>query len=524
MSALSIFILVVHFSLLLLLCLFGLHRLSMVARWVYHRRIKLPVPKIYEQFPSVTVQIPLYNERLVAKRIVDATAALEYPSERLQIQIVDDSTDATAEIIAERVAYYQQQGLNISHVHRTNRQGYKAGALKEAMNNATGEFIAIFDADFIPNTDTLINNIHQFTDEKLGMVQFRWEHLNRNNSQLTKTQAIMLDAHFSLEQHVRCVSDYLFNFNGTAGIWRTATIIDAGHWSADTLTEDLDLSYRAQLAGWKMLYLNEVVCPGEIPADMNAFKSQQYRWAKGGVEVMLKMLPTVWRSKISFKAKIESTFHLSNNLAYLVMLTDTLLFLVPSLWLREKHDFLNIWWIDIPLLLLSSGGHLVYLYSGQVVLGHSKWKTFLKLPNLVLLGIQLAMNNSRAGIEALMGKKSEFIRTPKSGDMADIDTTNTVSKNSVEAQSINIQSIEAMNALETPETLEIAEPVSKLKTYKAVAPKGALFELLVSVIYVIVFLWAIKHEHWFMLPFLSLLAIGFFTTAIESLRSSIKLS
>lgn len=507
MSVLSIIVLSVHFTLLFLLCLFGLHRLSMVFRWLKHRKIKLPAASVFEQLPKVTVQIPLFNERLVAKRIVDAICKLEYPQDRLQIQIVDDSTDITSQIIAERVTYFQQQGIDISHVHRTNRQGFKARALKEAMNEATGEFIAIFDADFIPNPTTLINNIHHFTDQKLGMVQFRWEHLNRQNSQLTKTQAIMLDAHFGLEQHVRCMSGYLFNFNGTAGIWRTATIIDAGHWSADTLTEDLDLSYRAQLAGWKMLYLNDVECPGEIPADMNAFKSQQYRWAKGGVEVMKKMLPTVWRSPIPFKVKLESTFHLSNNLAYLVMLVDTILFLIPSLWLREKHDFLNVWWVDIPLLLLSSGGHLIYLYSGQVVLGHSKLKTLLKLPNLVLLGIQLAMNNSRAAIEALIGKRSEFVRTPKSGDVTNVDSNN-------KDASINVN----------VEIIDTTKSISSLQHYKAIAPKGALFELLVSIIYVVVLFWAIQHEHWFMLPFLSLLALGFFTTAVESLRSSMKLS
>jgi hypothetical protein len=213
---------------------------------------------------------------------------------------------------------------------------------------------------------------------------------------------------------------------------------------------------------------------------------------------MLKMLPTVWRSNIPFKVKLESTFHLSNNLAYLVMLTDTVLFLIPSLWLREEHQFLNLWWIDIPLLLLSSGGHLIYLYSGQVVLGHSILKAFLKLPSLVLLGVQLALNNSKAGIEALMGKRSEFVRTPKSGNMADV-------------------------VIDNP-TLEPSKTVSKLQAYAAVPPKGALFELLISIIYLVVFLWAIKHEHWFMLPFLSLLAIGFFTTAIESLRSNMKLS
>jgi cellulose synthase/poly-beta-1,6-N-acetylglucosamine synthase-like glycosyltransferase len=250
-------------------------------------------------------------------------------------------------LIRERVGYYQRQGINIEHVQRTNRQGFKAGALKDAMATADGEFIAIFDADFIPSPDTLLKSIHYFSQADIAMVQLRWEHLNRRNSLLTKTQAIMLDAHFGLEQQVRCASNMLFNFNGTAGIWRTSAIIDAGHWSADTLTEDLDLSYRAQLAGWKMQYLNHVTCPGELPADMNAFKTQQYRWAKGGVQVMMKMLKTVWRAKIPVVKKFESTFHLSNNLAYLVMLVDTLFFLVPSLYLRDQYDYMNIWWLDI---------------------------------------------------------------------------------------------------------------------------------------------------------------------------------
>lgn len=499
MSLFSVIIVVVHFLLLVILSLFGLHRLSMVLRWFKYRKYKPATPENFDILPKVTVQIPLYNERLVAKRIVDSIVLLDYPSDRLQIQIVDDSNDDTSDLIAERVKHYQQQGINIDHVQRTNRQGFKAGALKEAMNSASGEFIAIFDADFIPTPDTLLKSINYFTQPDIAMVQLRWEHLNRRSSLLTKTQAIMLDAHFALEQHVRCASNMLFNFNGTAGIWRTSAIINAGHWSADTLTEDLDLSYRAQIAGWKMLYLNDITCPGELPADMNAFKTQQYRWAKGGVQVMMKMLSTVWKTKLPFTKKVESTFHLSNNLAYFVMLVDTLIFLVPSLYLRDKYDFINIWWIDIPLLLMSSGGHIAYLYFGQVVLGRSKSRAFLKIPNLVMLGIQLAINNSKAGFEALLGRESEFVRTPKTGELQQND------KSAI--------------------TAELNKPATETKRlYKPLAPKGAIFEFIIAAIYALVLLWAIQHQHWFMLPFIALLTLGFVMSAVNSFYSHYRLS
>lgn len=493
MPLLSSIIVTAHFVLLLILCLFGLHRLSMVFRWFWYRHFKPSTPKKFNELPKITVQIPLYNERMVAKRIVDTIVKLEYPNDRLQIQIVDDSNDDTCELIAERVRFYQAQGVDIEHVQRTIRQGFKAGALKDAMATATGEFIAIFDADFIPHPKTLLNSIHYFTQNDVAMVQLRWEHLNRRSSLLTKTQAIMLDAHFSLEQQVRSASNMLFNFNGTAGIWRTSAIIDAGHWSADTLTEDLDLSYRAQLAGWRMIYLNHIPCPGELPADMNAFKTQQYRWAKGGVQVMMKMLPIVWQTKLSLRKKIESTFHLSNNLAYLVMIIDTLFFLVPSLFLREKYDFLNIWWLDIPLLLMSSGGHIIYLYWGQIALGRSKSRSLVKVPNLVVLGIQLAINNSKAGLEALMGRESEFVRTPKTGEVK------ASRKNNMIAQ-------------------------IKVNGYKADAPKGAIFEMIIAGIYAIVLVWAFKQQHWFMLPFISLLTVGFVISAMYSFYNYYQLS
>ena len=514
MSVLSLTILGGHFFLLFILCLFGLHRLSMAWRGYKYKNVQAIIPTKFKALPNITVQIPLYNERFVAERIIDAVANFDYPSGQLQIQIVDDSTDDTRQLVSERVKHYQQLGINIEHVQRKNRQGFKAGALKEAMASATGEFIAIFDGDFIPNTDLLIKTIHHFAEEevnlpvneRIAMVQFRWQHLNRASSELTQVQAMMLDAHFSLEQQVRYASKLLFNFNGTAGIWRTEAIIDAGHWSADTLTEDLDLSYRAQLKGWKMVYLNTVECAGELPANMNAFKSQQHRWAKGGVQVMKKILPTVWRAKLPLPTKIEASFHLSNNLAYLVMLLDTLLFLVPSLLIRHHYQVSDTLWFDLPLLLLSSGGHLVYLFYGQVALGRSKFFAFRKLPRLLLLGIQLAINNARAGIEALLGQESEFVRTPKDGELL---TSNKLKKQKESKQSMQH---------------EIKETATdSVSFYRAVPPQGALIELLVALIYSIVFGWIIWQQHWFMVPAVFILTLGFLTTSLNSLRSHYRL-
>ncbi|MEM0911778.1 MAG: glycosyltransferase [Pseudomonadota bacterium] len=493
-------LLLIHFFLLFTLCLFGLHRLSIVVRWFFYKNKTQRAQGKFEQLPSITVQIPLYNERMVTERIIDAVAAFEYPSDRLQIQIVDDSTDETVGIAAARTQYHRARGVNIEHVTRTNRQGFKAGALKDAMETATGEFIAIFDADFIPHPTLLTETIHEFSDKEVGMLQFRWKHLNRKNSKMTETQAILLDAHFSLEQTVRCNSDVLLNFNGTAGIWRTKTIIDAGHWSADTLTEDLDLSYRAQLKGWKMRYLNDVVCYGELPADMNAFKSQQHRWAKGGIQVMLKLLGTVWRAPIALKTKIESTFHLSNNLAYFVMLVDALFFLSPSIWLRELYQTESMLWLDVPLLLISSGGHLVYLYFGQVALKHSLWNAFVSLPRMIIMGIHLAFNNANAAVEALRGHKSEFVRTPKSGELI-------------------------VDGGDVPKTISLAKKSSlSLKLYRAVAPKGAFIELALAINYSVVFAWAIHQQLWLLLPFLFLLMWGFLNAAKHSFVGQMKLS
>ena len=476
MLTLGIVILGIHLFLVAVLCLFGLHRLSMVFRWLLYGQKQYQPKSHFEQLPSVTVQIPLYNEKFVASRVIDCICALDYPTDKLQIQIVDDSTDDTVDLVAAKVAEHRAKGVNIDHVHRVNRSGFKAGALKDAMEFATGEFIAIFDSDFVPDPDFLHKTIHHFTDDKIGMVQTRWEHLNRFSNRLTEPQALMLDAHFTLEQQVRCETKCLFNFNGTAGLWRKETIYDAGNWSADTLTEDLDLSYRAQMRGWELRYLNDVECPAELPSNLTAFKSQQHRWAKGGVQVMKKMLGTVWRAPIGFWKKVESTFHLGNNLAYLIVLFDTLFFLAPSIFIREQLEIPALLWFDFPLFALSSGGHLVYLFFGQIALGRSYWRAFLNLPILIIVGIQLAFNNARAALEAILDKKSEFVRTPKSGELL-IDG-------------------------------KLHKPKSK-ESYLDVLPKGEQIEVLIAAIYCLVLYWAVVKEFWHMVPFLILLITGF---------------
>lgn len=488
MLDISHIILFLHFLMLSILCLFGLHRLSIVLRWITHRKIKAIKPAVFVSLPTITIQVPLYNERLVAERIVHAVAKIDYPKNKLQIQIIDDSTDETSQFVARVIKQYAKLGVDIQHVHRNNREGYKAGALKAAMTSASGEFIAIFDADFIPYPSIIKDTIDHFNNKEIAMVQFRWDHLNRHDSQLTQSQAMMLDAHFSLEQHVRYASNALFNFNGTAGIWRTKAIVDAGNWSADTLTEDLDLSYRAQLKGWKLIYLNDVGCPGELPANMNAFKSQQHRWAKGGIQVMKKMLLNVWRSTLSLPKKLESTFHLSNNLAYFVMLFDTIFLLVPSLIVRHYYQLELMLWVELILFMLASGGHLVYFFFGQVALGHSKWRALKNMPRIILLGIQLAFNNSKAVLEAILGQQSEFVRTPKSGDYKLKSMANTFPK-------------------------KLGKGL-----YKTVSPQGGSVELFLAIIYSIVLIWSIYHELWLMLPFLLLLIIGFFSAAIETLK------
>ncbi len=409
----------VYLGLFGLLSLLGAHRLLMVALYLRHRKEtprpagEFPVP------PFVTVQLPLYNEKFVAPRLLESAAALDWPREKLEIQVLDDSTDETREIVASKVKELRARGVPIVHVHRRERRGFKAGALAEGLEKARGGFIAVFDADFLPPREFLKRTVPFFTDPRVGMVQARWGHLNRSNSLLTAVQAVLLDGHFLLEHTARHRSGRFFNFNGTAGIWRRETIEQAGGWAHDTLTEDLDLSYRAQLAGWKFVYLPDLVVPGELPGEMNAFKSQQHRWTKGALENSRKLLPLIWKAPIPLKVKLEATVHMTSNLAYLCMLLVSLI-LLPVLAWRLGHANTRLTWAADGFILLAATISVLLFYAlSQGVQGKARLlRSLFLFPLLMALGIGISLNNALAVLEGLAGKKSPFVRTPKTGGAA----------------------------------------------------------------------------------------------------------
>jgi cellulose synthase/poly-beta-1,6-N-acetylglucosamine synthase-like glycosyltransferase len=374
---------------------------------------KIAKPKsVLDVKPPVTVQLPIYNELYVVERLIEAACSIRYPRELLQIQILDDSTDGTAEIAAACAEKYRQLGFNIQHIHRTNRHGFKAGALENGMKTATGEFVAIFDADFIPASNFLEDVIDYFSDPEVGMVQVRWGHINRDYSFLTQVESVILDGHFVIEHGGRHFSGRFFNFNGTAGIWRRTAIESAGGWQHDTLTEDTDLSYRAQMAGWNFLYLPHIVCPAELPVEMNSFKSQQARWAKGLIQTAIKLLPRILRSNLPWKIKLEAFFHLTANISYPLMIALSLL-LMPAMIVRFNQGWFQMLYIDLPLWLASTASVSTFYLISQKEL-YSDWRTRLKyLPFLMSVGIGLSVSNSKAVMEALLGIKSSFKRTPK---------------------------------------------------------------------------------------------------------------
>src|SRR5438046_6270078 len=320
-------LLIPYFIVLILLASYGLHRYTLVYLYYKKRKNRTTEPtEIFADLPRVTVQLPIFNEQFVVDRLLQAVCRLNYPREKLDIQLLDDSTDETVDVARGLVEHYTAQGYPITYHHRRNRSGYKAGALHEGLRTAQGEFVVIFDADFVPPTDFLLRTIHHFTDPKIGMVQTRWTHINRNYSFLTEVEAILLDGHFVLEHSGRACSDVFFNFNGTAGIWRRRAIEEAGGWQHDKLTEDTDLSYRAQLKGWKFVYLQDIECPAELPIEMTAFKTQQARWAKGLIQTGKKILPKVFRSYVPWREKFEACYHLPANISYpLIIVLCTLL-------------------------------------------------------------------------------------------------------------------------------------------------------------------------------------------------------
>jgi cellulose synthase/poly-beta-1,6-N-acetylglucosamine synthase-like glycosyltransferase len=404
-----------YFFVLVILGVYGWHRYYLVYSYMKNRdRVPGPPPAWDGPLPPVTIQLPLYNEMYVVDRLLQATVSIEYPKELLEIQVLDDSTDETVEVARAACDRLAAQGFDVKHIHRTDRSGFKAGALEAGLKVARGEFVAIFDADFIPSPDFLLRTVPYFKDQKVALVQARWGHVNGDYSLLTKVQAILLDAHFVLEHGGRNRAGHFFNFNGTAGIWRREVIPAAGGWQHDTLTEDLDLSYRTQLLGWKFIFLPGLVAPAEVPVEMNAFKSQQHRWAKGSIQVCLKLLPRILQSDQPFGVKAEAFMHLTANFNYLLMSALSIL-MFPAMVIRYNMGWYEMLLIDVPLFFAATASVANFYVVSQREL-YPDWKARLRyIPFLMAVGIGLAVNNTRAVVEALVHHETAFARTPKYG-------------------------------------------------------------------------------------------------------------
>jgi len=414
LDALDWAIISIYFGLLFILSIYGAYRYRQVYLFSRYKDFKLEPKAYFDQLPKVTIQLPLYNELYVVDRLLDAVTKIDYPRELLEIQVLDDSTDETQIVARRAVDHYREEGFNIFYIHRDERTGFKAGALAEGLKSAEGEFIAVFDADFIPKPDFLKKTIHFFTDAAIGMVQMRWSHINRDFNLLTKVQAIMLDGHFVIEQTSRNRSGGFFNFNGTAGLWRKRAIIDSGGWQHDTLTEDTDLSYRAQLMGWKFAYLLDETTPAELPVEINAFKAQQRRWAKGLVQVGIKLLPRIFSNPfLPLRTKVEMFFRFTSNIASLFMVVLTFLHL-PLLIVRYNQGFFHLLLLDVPVMLFSTVSVLFFYGAAERHLYPDDWKKKIKyLPLVMAMGIGLVFNNARGVLEAILGIQTSFVRTPK---------------------------------------------------------------------------------------------------------------
>lgn len=404
----------------LFIILYSIIQLSLVYSYLKNRkRIAQQLNKFSEikEFPSVTVQLPVYNELYVIERLIDAVANFNYPLDKLEIQVLDDSTDETVDIIAKRVKHWKAKGIDIAQIIRPERIGFKAGALDYGMKQCKGEFIAIFDADFVPEKDFLLKTIPYFQDEKIGVVQTRWEHINKEYSLLTKLQAFALDAHFSVEQGGRNFAGHFINFNGTAGVWRKLAIEDGGGWKADTLTEDLDLSYRSQLKGWKFLFKEEIGSPAELPAEMNALKAQQFRWTKGAAECTVKNLGKVMKhSKYQFWTKVNAVFHLMNSFLFIAIFTIALLS-IPLFLIKQHHPELQTFFNFATISLFSFAVIGVMYFTSFAKSYENKGLAFLHFmyyfPLFLSFSMGLSFHNSIAVLEGYAGKKSPFVRTPK---------------------------------------------------------------------------------------------------------------
>jgi len=416
-NAFDMAMMIPYFIVLLVLAMYGMHRYALLYNYFVYRKNIPALPPAVANWPKVTIQLPIFNERYVIERLVDAVAQFDYPRELLDIQVLDDSTDETQQVARACVERHAAEGLPIVYIHRTNRQGFKAGALENGLRTARGEFVAIFDADFIPQVDFLRRTIPYFLDPNggggIGMVQARWTYLNSDYSLLTRVETILLDGHFVIEHGGRSRRGTFFNFNGTAGVWRRSAIDAAGGWEHDTLTEDTDLSYRAQLKGWKFLYLPDIECASELPVDMNGFKAQQARWAKGLMQTAKKILPKVFRADVPWHIKSEAFFHLTANISYpLMVLLSTML--LPAMIVRFYQGWFQMLVIDLPLFLASTCSISSFYLAAQKELRPKSWlTTFLYMPFVMATGIGLSVRNAQAVLEALAGKKTEFARTPK---------------------------------------------------------------------------------------------------------------
>jgi cellulose synthase/poly-beta-1,6-N-acetylglucosamine synthase-like glycosyltransferase len=403
---------IIYGTVILMLALFGLHKYYLLYLfWKYRNRPGIE-PGEFETLPKVTVQLPIFNEKYVIERLIKTVCALEYPKELLEIQVLDDSTDETQNEAKYWTNFFRKKGFNVHYFHRDNRTGFKAGALEEGLKKAEGELIAIFDADFVPKSDFLKKTVPYFVNEKVGMVQARWGHINQNYSFLTQIQSVFLDGHFVIEHTARNRSGRFFNFNGTAGMWRKKAIESAGGWQHDTLTEDLDLSYRAQIAGWKFVFLPDVIAPAELPVVMNAFKSQQHRWAKGSIQTAKKLLPRIFKSNLPLKVKWEALVHLVSNFSYLLMVIPSI-FILPITIIQFNNEWNRF--ILVYLLLFFSATVSVFLF--YLVCQRTVYPDWLKrlryIPGMMAFGIGLSINNSKAVLEALFNYRTEFKRTPK---------------------------------------------------------------------------------------------------------------
>ncbi len=419
-------LLIPYFIVMVILAFYGIHRYQLV--WLYYKNKKNaakwdepPMRFAEGELPFVTIQLPIFNEQFVIDRLIEACCRLEYPRDRFEIQVLDDSTDETVTVARQIVERYAAgfDGVNpiapqpIVYLHRTNRHGYKAGALDKGLDVAKGGLVAIFDADFVPPVDWVMKVVHHFAEPEIGMVQTRWTHLNRNYSFLTQVEAILLDGHFVLEHGGRSRAGVFFNFNGTAGMWRRETISSAGGWQHDTLTEDTDLSYRAQMVGWKFKYLQDVECPAELPIEMTAFKTQQARWAKGLIQTGKKILPRVMKSDQPWHTKLEAWYHLTANISYPLMIVLSVL-LMPAMIIRSWQGYIQMMLIDFPLFMASTMSvSTFYLVSQKELFPKTWYKTLLYVPFLMALGVGLTITNTKAVLEALFGIKSAFARTPK---------------------------------------------------------------------------------------------------------------